>query len=251
LARGAVVVCGSHGGRYPALLAAAAGVRAIILNDAGIGRQEAGVCGLSILDRFGVAAATASHSSCRIGDARDMMTRGVISRGNDAAARVGVASGMTCRVAADHLRRAPHRTAAVAVGGEERRIVYEGGHRPLVLINSASLIDAEADCGAVVITGSHGGLVDGNPANALGADAFLAAFNDAGIGIDDAGIGRLPVLDQRGIAAITVCAASARIGEADSTLYEGIVSRANDSALKAGVREGQRVREFVAHIIGL
>ena len=37
-ARDAVVVCGSHGGLYPAWLAARAGVRAIVLNDAGVGR---------------------------------------------------------------------------------------------------------------------------------------------------------------------------------------------------------------------
>ena len=41
-AAGAVVVSGSHGGCYPAQLAAKAKVRAVILNDAGFGLDEAG-----------------------------------------------------------------------------------------------------------------------------------------------------------------------------------------------------------------
>ena len=39
--RGAVVVCGSHGGVYPAYLAAKARLRAVILSDAGVGRDQA------------------------------------------------------------------------------------------------------------------------------------------------------------------------------------------------------------------
>ena len=40
--RGQVVICGSHGGLYCGYLAAAAGLRAVILNDAG---RRAGQCG--------------------------------------------------------------------------------------------------------------------------------------------------------------------------------------------------------------
>src|SRR6266852_5757100 len=54
---GAVLVAGSHGGVYAACLAARAGLRAVILNDAGIGLDEAGIAGLAYLDGFGAAAA--------------------------------------------------------------------------------------------------------------------------------------------------------------------------------------------------
>lgn len=40
-ARGAALLSGSHGGNYAAYLAARAGVRAVILNDAGVGRDRA------------------------------------------------------------------------------------------------------------------------------------------------------------------------------------------------------------------
>ena len=104
----------------------------------------------------------------------------------------------------------------------------------MVLVDSASLVSAEVDRGAIVVTGSHGGLVGGDPAAALRTEAFAAVFHDAGIGIDQAGIGRLPTLDDRGIAAATVAAASARIGEARSTLDDGVLSAVNATAAGTG-----------------
>ena len=43
---GAVAYCGSHGGIYAAYYAAYKGLAAVILNDAGIGRERAGVAGM-------------------------------------------------------------------------------------------------------------------------------------------------------------------------------------------------------------
>jgi hypothetical protein len=51
---------------------------------------------------------------------------------------------------------------------------------------------------------------------------------------------------QRGIAAATVSAASARIGDARSTYEDGIVSRVNARAAALGLRDGISAREFVA-----
>ncbi|ODU54264.1 MAG: hypothetical protein ABS99_09705 [Acetobacteraceae bacterium SCN 69-10] len=115
----------------------------------------------------------------------------------------------------------------------------------MVLIDSAAMVDPAADRGAVIVTGSHGGLVGGDPAMALRAEGFAAAFNDAGIGIEQAGIGRLAALDQRGIAALTVAAASARIGQARSTLDNGVISAANATAVALGARAGQPARDVL------
>ncbi|MFC6216901.1 hypothetical protein, partial [Fodinicurvata halophila] len=98
-AEGAVVICGSHGGRYPGYLAARAAVRAIVLCDAGIGKDEAGVGGLAYLEDLGIAAAAVSSASCRIGDTGDMLARGRISRVNTVAAGLGAAAGQSCREA--------------------------------------------------------------------------------------------------------------------------------------------------------
>ena len=56
-AAGAVLIAGSHCGVYAAYLAVKAGVRAVILNDAGVGRDRAGIAGLDFLDDLGIAAA--------------------------------------------------------------------------------------------------------------------------------------------------------------------------------------------------
>src|SRR5207248_2230664 len=52
----AVLVAGSHGGVYAASLVAKARVRAVILNDAGVGLERAGIAGLEYLDALGMAA---------------------------------------------------------------------------------------------------------------------------------------------------------------------------------------------------
>jgi hypothetical protein len=242
-ARNAVVVSGSHGGRYPGYLAAAAGVRAAIFNDAGIGRDEAGIGSLAYLEALGIAAACLSHQSCRIGDTADMLTRGVVSRANAGAAAIGVTPGMTCGESARRMRecRAPPAGLEPPPVGEGRTDLATGGLRRILLLDSAALV-TPADAGHLIVTGSHGGLVGGDPAMALRTDGYAAVFNDAGIGADEAGVTRLPALDLRGIAAFTVSAASARVGDARSGYEDGIVSRVNDTARRWGAAPGERAR---------
>lgn len=241
--RGAVLVTGSHGGALCGHLAIAAGVRAAIFHDAGGGLDRAGIASLDLLGSFGIAAAAVGHYSCRIGDADDVMARGRISHANPAAARLGVATGQAAAEAAEILRQA-ELCAATTPGLVEARMVLDRPARPLVLIDSASLVDAAVDRGAVIVTGSHGGLVGGKPEMALRADGFAAVFNDAGIGIEDAGIGRLKPLDQRGIAAFVVRADSGRIGEARSS-YDGIISVVNDTAARLGAVPGGKAAEVL------
>src|SRR5207253_9561577 len=117
---------------------------------------------------------------------------------------------------------------------------------PLVwALDSASLVAPEHH-DAIVITGSHGGLLGGRPETALKYDVRAAFYNDAGIGIDEAGVSRLPALDDRGIAAATVAAASARIGDARSTYEDGILTRVNRRGAALGIAPGMTAREFVA-----
>src|SRR6266700_4306436 len=105
-ASGAVVVNASHGGVYAAYLAAKLGAAAAIFNDAGVGRERAGIGGLDYLDQLGMPAATVGHTTARIGDGADMLTRGVISHANSRAAALGVRPGMACRDAAAALAQA-------------------------------------------------------------------------------------------------------------------------------------------------
>lgn len=245
---GGVAVSGSHGGTYPAAVASRAGLAAVIFNDAGIGRDRAGVAGLAALDGVGVAAAAADGMTCRIGSAADMMAGGVVSTANGRSAALGVAPGMPVRQAAALLAAAfagapspPDRLPAAA----EARSVARVGGVEVRLLDSASLVGAE-DAGRIVVTGSHGGLIGGDPARALKAAARLAVFNDAGGGKDGIGFTRLPALAARGIAAATVSAMSARIGDAASMLETGVISAVNGPAAALGLAEGRALAASLA-----
>ena len=90
---------GSHGGRSSAHYALSVPVALAVFNDAGVGKDEAGVAALSLLQAQGRAALTVAHTSARIGDARDAWDHGVISGVNSAAAALGLAPGQGLRQA--------------------------------------------------------------------------------------------------------------------------------------------------------
>ena len=87
--RGTVLIAGSHGGRYCGYLAALAGLRGVIFNDAGVGKNNAGIGSLDYLQTLGIAAATVAHTSAGIGDGADMLSRGRISYCNATASALG------------------------------------------------------------------------------------------------------------------------------------------------------------------
>ena len=242
-ARGGVLLTGSHGGLYAGSVALQAGVRAAVFHDAGIGLDDAGVASLALFDSLGVPAAAVGHETARVGDADDMLARGRISRVNAAARAVGVRPGMATAQALEALEAAPE-VQYQPPQSEEARTLLDRPRR-VVLIDSASLLDPEQDREAIVITGSHGGLIGGRPELALRGPAFAAVFNDAGIGVDQAGVGRLPALDERGIAAMTADALTCRIGDARSTFEDGVISAVNEAGAALGAQPGMRVRDVV------
>ena len=192
-------------------------------------------------------AATIAHTSARIGDVADLLRRGIVSHANDAARALGVAPGMTCEAAWRAMQAAAIHDLPVAPVVEHRHeFELDGGHTA-VCIDSASLIRAQ-DAGRIVITGSHGGLIGGDAARAINVQAAFAAFNDAGVGIDDAGIGRLVPLGRSGIAAVTVAHDSARIGDGVSTLRDGVISHVNAVAQRHGARPGLRLADVLPAI---
>src|SRR5258706_660907 len=176
-----VVVCGSHGGLYPAWLAARAGVRALVLNDAGIGRYQAGIAGVIWLDSLGIAACAIDHRSARIGDAADALAGGVITMANDVAARHGCLPGHTCRQVVKCLIEncEPASREEVPAIGETRARIGNTGHREVWALDSVALAET-GDRRKIVVTGSHGGLLGGTAHDGvLEGDLFAAVFNDA------------------------------------------------------------------------
>ena len=91
------VVTGSHGGQSAGRYALAVRARLYVFNDAGIGKDEAGIAALAMLDAVGQPAVAVAHTSARIGEAADTWSGGVISRANEAARAAGYVSGQSLR----------------------------------------------------------------------------------------------------------------------------------------------------------
>ena len=113
----------------------------------------------------------------------------------------------------------------------------------LRIVDSITELKPGLDAGCVAVSGSHGGISSAQ--YALAARPLIAVFNDAGVGKDKAGLAALPFLQGHGIAACTVAHTSARIGEAHSTLADGVFSHCNALAEALGAVPGQRCTDLV------
>ena len=111
------------------------------------------------------------------------------------------------------------------------------------VIDSISAVTLEMR-GQVVVTGSHGGRSAAHLA--LAHPPAFVIFNDAGVGLDNAGIAGLEILQLNGVAACTVSYASARIGDATSTLETGVISHTNSLAHDGNVRVDQLCAEAIS-----
>lgn len=98
---GAVIVTGSHGGTSSGEFALEVPVKAVFFNDAGVGKDDAGIAALAMLQARGIAAGAVAHTSGRIGDSQDMWENGDISHVNEAARLLGISPGGKLRAALD------------------------------------------------------------------------------------------------------------------------------------------------------
>ncbi len=94
---GCMVVSSSHGGTSSGEFALQVPLRLAVFNDAGVGKDEAGIAALAMLQARGVAGATVAHTSARIGESMDSWNSGVISHANAAALAMGLRPGLALR----------------------------------------------------------------------------------------------------------------------------------------------------------
>ncbi len=259
---GKIVLSGSHGGLYPAAIASRAKVRAVVFNDAGTGLQRAGVKGVEALAGVGMAAATVDCMSAKIGSTEDMLAAGVISYINDRAAEAGLSIGMQvidalvmlvdAKPPTEQLPPVPearweHAGATTGTELDTDTRIAASTSLSILCVDSASLVKSD-DAGRIIVTGSHGGLIGGDPARALKAKAKLAVFNDAGVGKDKIGLSRLPALNAIGVAAVTVSNQSAIIGSAKSCIDTGVISFTNDLAERLGLNVGDALASALSKL---
>ena len=159
--------------QYNAFNAAKWGVRGVIMNDAGIGKDNAGIRGLDYLDQINLAAATADAQTCHIGDGDHILEHGVISHVNRAATALGCSPGQSVRECAELMRWAIEpATAPPSIIEGARFVMRDVPGEPMVICaDSVGMLQLE-DAGRIAITASHGALSGGRPDNAIPPDIY-------------------------------------------------------------------------------
>ena len=94
---GHIVISGSHGGRSAAEYAILFPLALCCINDAGVGKDRAGIVALDMLEERATPGLAFSHDSARIGEARDAWEHGVISHCNPRAVALGFKAGCSLR----------------------------------------------------------------------------------------------------------------------------------------------------------
>lgn len=119
--------------------------------------------------------------------------------------------------------------------------------KPLYLIDSITQITVEM-ANAVIVSGSHGGVSSASYVVNAPKAPFAVFFNDAGVGKDAAGIEALKILDDLGILAFAYGHDSARIGQAQDGLENGVVTHVNSVAHDYANWVGKPVRDLVEQL---
>ncbi|MFH1925411.1 MAG: hypothetical protein ABIK32_02835 [Chloroflexota bacterium] len=104
--KGDVFVDGSHCGVNVGEMTIHSGVGAMIGNDAGMGKNDAGIAALKMCDEHGIPAAAVAAMSAKVGSGMSTYEQGQISAVNEAAKKLGVSVGMSAKEAADKLLEA-------------------------------------------------------------------------------------------------------------------------------------------------
>lgn len=112
--------------------------------------------------------------------------------------------------------------------------------RPAIRVLHSITKMGSGDRGHVIACASHGGRYAAALAAAGGVRAVI--FNDAGLGLDRAGVAGLLLLEELGIAAAAVDARTAPIGDGGSVL-SGTISEVNSIARALGCEPGMTARE--------
>jgi len=232
-----VIIGASHGAEAATQLAIAARPRGVIAHDAcaTVGKDQGGAGGLAILNSYLIAGATVDGFTARMSDAREMYEIGVISFVNDVAARMGISPGMKTKEAAMiMLNKNPPFQDVPRI----QYVVHDSDLGRVVALDTVKYAD-ERMKNSVLCMGSHASHLMPRYLADYGIPLHGVITNDCGPGKDNIGTAGLPDLDKAGIPGATVSVTSARVGDARSTYYEGVISALNDKAKSFGVKIGQ------------
>ena len=239
---GQVVVAGSHGAAPAARHAAQYLPFGLILNDAGRGRNDAGISGLAVLDGMGILGAAVDCMTGRIGEGEDNYESGIISAVNERAGKAGIRVGMTVVDAARLMLSVKKSEKSI----EGAYVIHEDENGCIVLTDTVSHLN-ESHRETVVVGGSHCAHTTYDFVKGLDLKGIF--LNDAGKGKDGAGISGLPIYQTASIPAGAVDCMTAMIGHGLDAWENGIVSSANGLAQGCGVAAGMQVRVAALKIL--
>jgi hypothetical protein len=244
--KGDVIVASSYSGVLCARMVMSAHPKGVIGLDCAIGKDGAGIAGLWFYEALGVPAAAVDSSTAEMGNGQDLYDSGVISRVNECAQRVGIAPGMRVREAAEALKGG---MLAPALFDPSRRRVIHTNHagRSIVCTDSIAFALPEDRERNVLCTAGHTGRSVVDYFRGFRPWAFICS--DGGIGKNQSGISALKDVEADGIAGASVDALTARMGDGQSTYFDGIISAVNAIAIAKGVHLGQTAREAAAALL--
>lgn len=237
---GSVVVAASYAGVLCARMVMSAKPMAAIGLDCAIGKDGAGIAGLWYYEALNVPAAAVDTMTAEMGNGADQYENGIISRVNDQAQRLGLAPGMTVKEAVDAILT---KSKAPKDFDTTRRLVVHTNEegRSIVCTDSIAFALPEDKDRNVLCTAGHTGRSVIEYFRTYRPWAFICS--DGGIGKNDSGISALEAIEEDGIVGASVDALTARMGDGQSTYFDGIISAANRHAMAKGVRIGQTARE--------
>ena len=237
---GDVVVNASYSGVLCARMVMRARPKAAIGLDCAIGKDGAGIAGLWYYEALGVPAAAADVMTAEMGNGADLYDHGIVSRVNDAAQALGIAPGMAVHDAARCMLTGENKPAAF---DPARRLVVHTADsgRSIVCTDSIAYALPEDRERNVLCTAGHTGRSVVGYFREFRPWAFICS--DGGGGKNDSGLSALEAVEADGIAGASVSALTARMGDGQSTYFDGVISAANRIARDKGVRVGQSARE--------
>ncbi len=259
-----ILVCASHCGDNGTFARKLKNchVKAVFLNNAGIGKNQAGISGLSHYQAENILACAVDHNSAEIGISRDTWESGIISHTNTLAEKAGIQTGDSVQEAVaniinriDFYSSTPENKNVESIIDEKKdnssKVDLKKQTQTQIDGVSITVTDSitflnEKNAGDIVVCGSHGGVSAGHYAQKHRLKAVF--FNDAGIGKNNAGIKSLESLSDAGILACTVDCMSAEIFNGLDVLDNGIISVCNQLAKSRNINVKMTVKEAIQYI---
>jgi uncharacterized protein YunC (DUF1805 family) len=243
---GDVVVAASYAGVLCARMVMSAKPKAVIGLDCAIGKDGAGIAGLWYYEALGVPAAAVDSFTAEMGNGPDLYENGIVSRVNDCAQRLGIAPGMRAAEVAEAFKTGVLKPASF---DPARRLVIDTSAqgRSIVCTDSIAFALPEDRERNVLCTAGHTGRSVVDYFRQFRPWGFICS--DGGIGKNDSGITALKEVEADGIAGASVDALTARMGDGQSTYFDGVISAVNSVAEAKGVRVGQTARDAAALLL--